>query len=87
MRVRSFLALSLSCITILLPMQTYASTQESFKTEEYGASGALDLVNVAEAYGDCHKLKPLHHYDAMNFFSDGRAYRPSRYTWSRTAIN
>ena len=50
MRVRSFLALSLSCITILLPMQTYASAQESFKTEEYGASGALDLVNAAEAY-------------------------------------
>lgn len=31
-------------------MQTYASAQESFKTEEYGASGALDLVNAAEAY-------------------------------------
>ncbi len=22
--------------------------------------------------GDCHKLKSLHHYAAMNFFSDGR---------------
>ncbi len=49
MRIR-LLALSLSCITILLPMQTYAYAQESFKTEEYGASGALDLVNADEAY-------------------------------------
>lgn len=49
MRIR-LLALSLSCMIILLPMQTKASDQESFKTEEYGASGALDLVNAAEAY-------------------------------------
>ena len=49
MRIR-LLALSLSCMIILLPMQTKASDQESFKTEEYGASGALDLVNAADAY-------------------------------------
>ena len=47
MRLRSFLAFSLSCITILLPMQTYASAQERFKTEESVQNSYKPLILAA----------------------------------------
>ena len=42
-------------------------------------------LKEVDSLGDCHKLS-IHHYGAINLCSDGRAYRPSRYTWSREQL-